>query len=68
MSTTKSWGGKRRGSGRGAGDKTKICVSVDEDNWQAALSKWRGKPSWLIDSLIADYIDGQELGHRSGAV
>ena len=52
------WGGAREGSGRGAGDKTKICVSVDEENWQCALSIWKQRPSWLVDNLIADYITG----------
>jgi len=56
------WGGARDGAGRGAGDKTKICVSVDEDNWQIALSKWKKRPSWLVDALISDYIDGCERG------
>jgi hypothetical protein len=62
MSTEKTsnneWGGARQGSGRGAGDKTKICVSVDEENWQSALSIWKKRPSWLVDNLIADYIAG----------
>jgi hypothetical protein len=51
-------GGAREGSGRGAGDKTKISVSVDEENWQSALSIWKGRPSWLVDNLIADYVAG----------
>lgn len=54
------WGGSRPGAGRGAGDKTKISVSVDEENWQAALAIWQKRPSWLVDGLIADYVEGNE--------
>ena len=53
-------GGARTGSGRGAGDKTKISVSVDDENWQIALSISRKRPSWLVDDLIADYVEGNE--------
>jgi hypothetical protein len=67
MSTPKRWGGARKGAGRGAGDKTKICVSVDEENWQSALSKWKQKPSWLVDCLISDYVSGMEKQQREEA-
>ena len=60
-------GGARPGAGRGSGDKTKISVTVDEENWQTALSKWPGKPSWLVDTLIADYVNGEEA-HEARAV
>jgi hypothetical protein len=60
-------GGARPGSGRpkGSGKKTKICVSVNEENWQASLSKWKkeqsqkAKPSWLVDWLIAGYLEAK---------
>jgi len=54
-------GGRRSGSGRGAGDKTKISVSVDEDNWQTALSLWTGTRSSLVDNLIENYVSGEEM-------
>jgi hypothetical protein len=62
--TEKGWGGPRLGAGRGAGDKTKICVSVDEENWQSALEIWKNRPSWLVDALIADYVNGVEKGRE----
>jgi hypothetical protein len=51
-------GGARPGAGRpkGSGEKMKICVSVNERNWQAALSKWKKKGSWLVDWLVADFV------------
>jgi len=53
-----SWGGARKGAGRKeGGTKTKICVSVNEDNWNSALKRWRKKPSWLVDSLVSGYLD-----------
>lgn len=64
----KGWGGARLGSGRGAGDKAKICVSVDEDNWQAALTVWKGRKSWLIDYLLANYVDGNDIAQKARAI
>jgi hypothetical protein len=59
------WGGKRVGAGRrDKAEKTKICISVNEDNWQSALSLWKSeqsrkaKRSWLVDWLIQAYISG----------
>ena len=68
MSTSKSkkftWGGRRLGAGRpgGSGEKVKICVSVNEANWHSALSKWNKKGSWLVDGLIAEFINGRIAG------
>lgn len=51
-------GGARIGSGRPAGKtKVKISVSVDEDAWLAALQKWPDKPSRLVNSLLATYLE-----------
>src|SRR5208283_1404148 len=56
-------GGARKNSGpeKGSGEKTKICVSVHEQNWNTALKRWRRwrrqrKPSWLVDGLISYYL------------
>lgn len=64
----KTWGGAREGSGRGAGDKAKICVSVDEENWQSALSISKMRPSSLVDTLIADYVSGNQQGQEAKAI
>jgi len=50
-------GGARDGAGRpkGSGEKTKICVSVNKWNWQAASSKWK-IASHLVDRLLMDYL------------
>jgi hypothetical protein len=55
----KKWGGKRAGAGRppGAGKKMKICVSVNRENWHDALHQWKKKQSWLVDWLIAEFIN-----------
>jgi hypothetical protein len=44
-----------------SGENTKICVSVNEKNWNTALKRWQRyrrqrKPSWLVDKLIAYYV------------
>jgi hypothetical protein len=59
----KGRGGARPDSGpeKGSGEKTKICVSVHEQNWNTALKRWRRsrrqrKPSWLVDRLIGYYL------------
>jgi hypothetical protein len=64
MSTTKDnkidgRGGPRKGTGPipGSGKKTKISVSVDEANWQTALSRWKDKGSQLVDRLVWRYVD-----------
>lgn len=55
--TNKNWGGARKNAGRpGGATKAKICVSVDEGNWNDALKLWRKKPSWLVDSLVSSYL------------
>jgi len=52
------WGGARKGAGRPEGaTKTKICVSVNARNWQAALSRWGNKGSRLVDLLLAEFIN-----------
>jgi hypothetical protein len=51
------WGGARKGAGHPWGkNKAKICVSVDQGNWNSALKLWRKKPSWLVDSLVSSYL------------
>ena len=56
-------GGARKGTGpeKGSGGSTKICVSVNEGNWNNALKRWQRyrkqrKPSWLVDGLIEYYL------------
>ena len=51
-------GGFRPGAGRvkDTGEKTKICVSVHESNWNTALNRWKKKPSWLVDRLVLSYV------------
>ena len=76
MSTMKSkkntWGGKRTGAGRpgGSGQKQKICVSVNEQNWHVALSLWKPeKPSHLVDGLVSRYVDtGGSLIEKGAAL
>jgi hypothetical protein len=51
------WGGLRNGAGRHPGlTKAKICVSVDEANWETAVKRWKGKGSRLIDELLTRYV------------
>jgi hypothetical protein len=51
------WGGARKNAGRPEGaTKEKICVSVNKENWQAALRIWNEKQSWLVDALLADFV------------
>jgi len=52
------WGGWRKGAGRpkNSGEKTKICVSVQEENWNTAVKRWKKRPSWLVDGLISRYV------------
>lgn len=52
------WGGWREGAGRpkNSGEKTKICVSVHEENWNTAVKRWKKRPSWLVDVLISRYV------------
>jgi hypothetical protein len=56
---TSNWGGARKDAGRpeGSGEKTKITVSVHEQNWNTAVKRWKKKPSWLVDGLISSYIN-----------
>ena len=53
-----SHGGFRLGAGhpKTGVTKAKICVSVDEVNWEAALKRWKGKGSRLIDGLIEKFV------------
>lgn len=57
-------GGIRKGAGRkkNSGENIKISVSVQEKSWNTALAHWRRgrkqrKPSWLVDKLIAYYVE-----------
>ena len=51
-------GGARAGSGRPPGQtKKKISISVDEAVLGAALTKWKGKTSALIEKLLQSYLD-----------
>ena len=54
-------GGYREGAGRKArdGGTQKICVSVNQSNWQTALSKWAKKPSWLVDRLVLKFVNNE---------
>lgn len=58
-----TWGGAREGAGRprGSGAKTKICVSVTEAVWHAALSRWNGKGSNLVDDLLVQFLAGSRV-------
>ena len=50
-------GGARPGAGRPAGQtKSKVSVSVDEETLKAALEKWGGKLSPLVEKLLRDYL------------
>ena len=56
-------GGFREGAGRkpDSGESTKICVSVQKQNWNTAVKRWQRyrqqrKPSWLVDRLIEYYV------------
>jgi len=48
---------KRAGHPKTGETKTKISISVDELNWQAALERWKDKGSRLVDRLIVRYND-----------
>lgn len=62
-----SWGGKRPGAGRPkGGKKTKICVSVNESNWNTAIKRWKKKPSWLVDWLVSSYVNSGNSALRAG--
>lgn len=52
-------GGAREGAGRPPLDqpKTKISVSVDTVALNAAMSKWNGGKSALVEKLLFDYVD-----------
>jgi hypothetical protein len=49
-------GGAREGAGRPPGQtKKKISISVDAIILNAALAKWKGKASPLIEKLLQSY-------------
>jgi hypothetical protein len=51
-------GGAREGAGRPVGQtKRKISISVDGEVLDAALLKWKGKASPLIEKLLQSYVD-----------
>ena len=51
-------GGARPGAGRPVGQtKAKVSVSVDEETLNAALQKWGGKLSPLVEKLLRDYLN-----------
>lgn len=51
-------GGARAGAGRPEGiTKSKTSISVDQDVLNAALEKWGGKLSPLMEKLLRDYIE-----------
>ena len=58
-------GGSRPGAGHPETGvtKEKICVSVDKKNWNTALTRWKDKPSRLVDWLVSGYVgtDGDTL-------
>jgi len=47
----------KTGPKRGSGTKTKISVSVNKTNWQAALSQWQDRGSQLVDRLVWRYVN-----------
>lgn len=50
-------GGPRGGAGRPPGQtKRKISISVDRTILEAALLKWNGKASPLIEKLLQTYL------------
>lgn len=51
-------GGRRVGAGhpKSGVTKEKICISVDKENWNTALTQWKDKPSRLVDWLISGYV------------
>jgi hypothetical protein len=50
-------GGARPGAGRPPGQtKTKTSVSIDEATMKAALAKWKGKLSPLLEKLLREYL------------
>src|SRR5208283_4710287 len=65
-----NWGGKRAGAGRPAGTakKVKICVSVNRQNWQDALSSWTGKASHLVEKLVSAYVKQGESSQSLEAI
>jgi hypothetical protein len=72
MSTRKKsngWGGKRKGAGHPKGERPrmKICVSVDEWNWQAAERIANKHGSRLVDEAIAHYISNGGVTAAQGA-
>jgi len=63
-----AWGGMRNGAGRPkTGEtKSKICVSGDQQNWQAAKAKWKDKSSRLVDWLVSRYVASESPGQQTG--
>jgi hypothetical protein len=74
MSTKKDkkksgWGGVRPGAGhpKTGTTKSKICVSVDKENWNTAKKRWNDKPSRLVDGLVLSYLKIGEKVLEMGA-
>ena len=52
-------GGAREGSGRPKGlTKVKLSVSVDQETFERAMKKFKGKQSALVEKLLIDYVEG----------
>jgi len=50
-------GGARPGAGRPRGQtKVKTSISIDEETLKAALIKWDGKLSPLVEKLLREYL------------
>lgn len=57
VGTKSKRGGARPGAGRPRGQtKIKTSVSIDEETLKAALTKWDGKLSPLLEKLLREYL------------
>jgi hypothetical protein len=57
VGTKSKMGGARPGAGRPRGQtKIKTSVSIDEETLKAALTKWDGKLSPLLEKLLREYL------------
>jgi len=53
-----SHGGAREGAGhpKTGITKKKICISINQQTWQAAFGSWTGKASHFIEMLVSDHV------------